>query len=694
MLSISHLAPSKQHRCGLSECEFGFSLRRVFHTVNQMSTSICDDDDDDEKGTIVSLGSIGNNCSEDLERSTVVSSSCDEELLETEHDDATLAESIIRTRTSFYRADANVASSRTSTGPVSSTEFELSSRNDSTARSHTTFSSNGRGANSLSGFTAHLSDDDSASPVSPRKKIENVIPVSENFEKRKNEGNQISLRWSSTVEALPTLPKDALQAGATQVLMPPLDRTSTLTVSTVSMGPSDRIGDTSLELVDDIESQVPGADVVPIVAVPVPTNLEPVEAVAVSIVQRNEKIAPKASRRRFVLLLFFVVVFSVIASAVFVGVCGSGGCASSAPVEEEVTPFTSQKLDDRKQAFYSFINNLTYAELLSPLQNDTNPELQALNWLIYNDPLQLVPQNDSFRIRQRYALLTIWFHSENTFDWVNSTGWLDYDDECTWFGISCSNIDYGPKIGLQMTVTAIDLGNNAIKGIIPSDLGLLSKLLLFSVESNQYYGSIPESIGRLTDLKYLLLGINGFMTGQIPESIGNLDGLVVVDFSYNLFTGQLPPSIGNWTDAVHVDFSGLPLIGTLPNSVGNWINVEFVGFMMVDGDQGIHGTLPESIGNWVKIRDFFIGGNDFSGFLPSSISFLTNLRAIDLSFNEFTGTIPEGVVNWTNIEEIYLFETFFTGSVPESFCMLSNLTTLEADCLSKNITCSCCTHCN
>jgi hypothetical protein len=660
-----------------------------------MSATTLDDVDEEGSNELLDGGRDDAGVADDSERSTIILSTCDEDLFENDRDDVTLAESIIRTRTSVYRVSELATSSLTSTEPISSTEFEESSRNESTSDSHGTSHSNRREGNSLSGSTARLSDDASADSLRTSiEKSENANRRSENVVLGKEMGNQITLRWSTTENPLPTLPKDILQAHATQFVLPPLERRTT--VSTLSTGPSNRTGDISAELDDEGMTpivEVPVPTMPSIVAVPVPTSTAAVDAVTVLILENAGPSAVKRRKKTLFICLMAVIVVSVL--VVVAGVCGSGRCAKDrSPNREDVPPPSPSlaKLDDRTIALYSYINNVTFGRSLSPYENDTTPERQALNWLIESDPLQLVPQNSSFRIRQRYALLSFWFHSKNTIKWANSTGWLDYDDECTWFGISCSNINHGPDTGVQRTVTVVDFGINGISGIIPSDLGLLSNLQYFGLESNLLYGSIPSSIGRWTDLEHLYLQLqNGEkLTGQIPESIGKLHRLLFADFSYNSFTGELPSSIGNWTDLVHIDFSGLHLNSTIPSSVGNWKNVEFVSFMSLGGH--MHGTLPvEVIGKWRNLRKLSLAGNEFSGTLPPTIAYWTNLRVIDVSFNAFSGSIPGGVANWTSIEEMYIFRTALTGDVPDGGCMFSNLTKLEANC--ANVSCSCCTLC-
>lgn len=68
---------------------------------------------------------------------------------------------------------------------------------------------------------------------------------------------------------------------------------------------------------------------------------------------------------------------------------------------------------------------------------------------------------------------------------------------------------------------------------------------------NQLSGNLPESMGNLTQLKYLSLPYNK-LTGTIPESFAALmDNLEKIDLSSNLFTGRLPEAVVNhpkWKD--------------------------------------------------------------------------------------------------------------------------------------------------
>jgi hypothetical protein len=103
----------------------------------------------------------------------------------------------------------------------------------------------------------------------------------------------------------------------------------------------------------------------------------------------------------------------------------------------------------------SFINNITLSNR-TIVANGPTPEDRALNYLIVNDTTfnftqllsltSMMTNMVQFRIRQRYALLTLWFQQAFTnTTWTNKGGWLLSANECDtfykWYGIGCAPID-------------------------------------------------------------------------------------------------------------------------------------------------------------------------------------------------------------------------------------------------------------
>jgi hypothetical protein len=326
----------------------------------------------------------------------------------------------------------------------------------------------------------------------------------------------------------------------------------------------------------------------------------------------------------------------------------------------------------------SFINNITLSNR-TIVSNGPTPEDQALNYLIYRDPIfnnaQLLTLNSTmtnmvqFRIRQRYALLTLWFQQAYTnTSWSGRDGWLLYANECgNWYGITCASINLGGTVGMQNVVTAVILDLNNIEGTIPADLGLLTALTYFVAPQNALTGTLPASIGQWTALLFFSV-VGNALTGTLPASIGQWTALTSFYANLNALTGTLPASIQQWT--------------ALTN---------FEAF-----DNEMTGTIPASVGRWTALKSFDVSGNALTGTLPVSIGQWTALTFFGVSTNKLTGTIPASIGNWSQIYSALFYFNQFTGTMPNGICPYITrnfiIDLLWADCKSE-IICSCCTSC-
>jgi hypothetical protein len=202
----------------------------------------------------------------------------------------------------------------------------------------------------------------------------------------------------------------------------------------------------------------------------------------------------------------------------------------------------------------SFINNITLSNR-TIAANGPTPEDQALKYLIEMDTTfsfsQLLELNSmmnnvvQFRIRQRYALLTLWFQQTFTNTrWSRRNLWQLNRNECdgNWEGINCASINLGGDVGTQRVVFEISLFSNNVKGTIPADLGLLTELNFLYLSGNALTGTLPASIGQWTALLVFTVS-NNALTGTIPASIGNWSQIWYAYFFENNFTGTIGNSI-------------------------------------------------------------------------------------------------------------------------------------------------------
>jgi hypothetical protein len=240
----------------------------------------------------------------------------------------------------------------------------------------------------------------------------------------------------------------------------------------------------------------------------------------------------------------------------------------------------SNDKNDPASTLTNYINQITLTDQTISM-NGITPEDQALKYLIETDQtftaaeiLTLTSKTSNvvqFRISQRYALLTLFFQQTAGAQWADTTGWLVNANECTWFGISCTNIDFGGTLGFQIVVSKIELSGNIMKGSIPQDVGLLNAITSFSAASNTLTGTLPASIGQWTALTNFAVNDNA-LAGTLPTSIGQWTALRNFIVFNNALTGTIPTSIVNWKPVEIAYFDGNQFTGSVPIGICPYIS--------------------------------------------------------------------------------------------------------------------------
>ncbi|KAI2502428.1 hypothetical protein MHU86_12004 [Fragilaria crotonensis] len=114
--------------------------------------------------------------------------------------------------------------------------------------------------------------------------------------------------------------------------------------------------------------------------------------------------------------------------------------------------------------------------------------------------------------------------------------------------------------------TLINAGDKVNGTTIPSEIGLLTQLVVLSLESNGLTGSIPLSISQLTLLQLLSFEGNN-LNGSIPPSISSLTNLELLTFANNAITGIIPSSIANLEKLKLLSFYQNRMKGSIPSSI-------------------------------------------------------------------------------------------------------------------------------
>ncbi|KAG0053994.1 hypothetical protein BGZ83_012163 [Gryganskiella cystojenkinii] len=228
-------------------------------------------------------------------------------------------------------------------------------------------------------------------------------------------------------------------------------------------------------------------------------------------------------------------------------------------------------------------------------------------------------------------------------------------------------------------------------------------------------GSLPESLGTLPALQYLLLYYNN-LSGPIPQSFANLP-LLILDLSHNRLTGSLPSSAPGWINLGTLNLEQNQLSGMVPDWVTTLPNLHSLAIgqnQFTTGDPIPLFTFnlePPPMGNssattttttapvpvnvnptnyvppssifletflrLPKLRQLKLDSLGISGGFPVSWEQrMINLTKLDLSNNTMQGPIPAYLNGFTGLKTLLLDRNEFGGPIP-SFANLRSLTVLD-----------------
>ncbi|KAK1381317.1 LRR receptor-like kinase family protein [Heracleum sosnowskyi] len=282
------------------------------------------------------------------------------------------------------------------------------------------------------------------------------------------------------------------------------------------------------------------------------------------------------------------------------------------------------------------------------------------------------------------------------------TGWwgnqsLLYGDSdqphCSWTGIGCS--EAGRVVSIKILEYSIEdelgklnfssfpylqtlhLSYCRLTGSIPYQIGMLSKLNYLSLHRNNLSGTLPSSVGNLTQLQTLDLS-DCKLNGSIPYQIGMLSKLKYLSLSGNDLSGTLPSSLGNLTYLEYLYVSSNYLItGFIPSELGNLTNLSILDL----SKNNLTGTIPSALGSLTKLQLMDLRFNQLSGSLDLHDANLTHLQTLDVSYNSLTGSIP--IFKCSGLQYLYLSHNLLSGNIPKELGNCSSL--VELNLLSNNL---------
>jgi len=252
----------------------------------------------------------------------------------------------------------------------------------------------------------------------------------------------------------------------------------------------------------------------------------------------------------------------------------------------------------------------------------------------------------------------------------------------------------------------LDINSNDYYGSLPSALGYLTNLEDLQLDNNLFRGEIPVSFTNLSNLKSfhiennreitgpildmatwswpritLLSFSNTAITGTVPTTIGLLTDLAFLYAGDSTIRGSIPSEMGLLTKLSRLRLSG-SIEGTLPSTIQNCASLVDVDLLFND----IIGTLPPDLSRLAAIEYIFLGRNKLMGTLPPEWKDLDNLVLLSLQRNNLSGSIPESWSSLTKLKVLSIHENpAMTGTIPSALC--SSVDTIQWGC---NLVCDCC----
>ncbi|XP_061356542.1 receptor protein kinase-like protein ZAR1 [Gastrolobium bilobum] len=202
------------------------------------------------------------------------------------------------------------------------------------------------------------------------------------------------------------------------------------------------------------------------------------------------------------------------------------------------------------------------------------------------------------------------------------------DNPCSWNGITC----------MDQTVVSVSIPKMQLYGSLPSTLGSLSQLRHVNFRNNKLFGSLPPELFQAQRLQSLVLYGNSF-SGSVPNEIQKLRYLQTLDLSQNFFVGSLPATIFQCKRLKTLILSRNNFTGPLPDGFGTgWFSLEKLDLSF----NQFSGSIPSDMGNLSSLQGTVdLSHNHFSGSIPTSLGNLPEKVYIDLSYNNLNGPIPQ-----------------------------------------------------
>ncbi|KAM7518977.1 hypothetical protein LguiB_017939 [Lonicera macranthoides] len=224
-------------------------------------------------------------------------------------------------------------------------------------------------------------------------------------------------------------------------------------------------------------------------------------------------------------------------------------------------------------------------------------------------------------------------------------------------------------------LVVLSFGANMMFGRIPSEIGNLINLEWINLESNQFIGNIPTEIGKIQNLRLLSVDKNN-LSGELPSSLGNLTVLIKLFVGCNNFESVIPTSLEGCKNLLTLDVS----LNNLTGTISQLMRISSLLFLNASHNH-LTGPLPIEVGEFINLEELDVSENNLSGEIPSTLGRCVKLVNLIIEGNFFYGSIPSSLSSLKGLETIDLSRNNLSGKIPK---YLEGFTTLRVINISFN----------
>ncbi|QHO09312.1 receptor-like protein 49 [Arachis hypogaea] len=216
-----------------------------------------------------------------------------------------------------------------------------------------------------------------------------------------------------------------------------------------------------------------------------------------------------------------------------------------------------------------------------------------------------------------------------------------------------------------------------ISSSLPHTLTNLTSLQMLSFRRCELYGEFPVRIFHLPNITVLNFGENQNLQGTLPASIGNLTNLAVLYLEDNSFHGEIPQSLFRLKNLEILSLSynffegELALDMILKLKMLNGLDLSFNKLSLFSQNTDVNVTTLPPI-QWLGLSECNLIGE-----VPTWMMNLTSLYHLDLSKNKLQGEIPYFLFTLENLTVLYLGGNMLEGQIElDLLAKLKKLTVL------------------